>query len=265
MTLRGWERRYGFPRPMRTGSGYRTYSDEDLQAILAVKEQIARGIATSDAIAMVRAGKVASRPSPKELIDQFLRAAETMAEVELEQTSSLAETLLEPVQFGREFALPALRLSAERLDVAREHLASAVIRAHLRRAIERIGPRSDWKGVYVLACPSGEEHEGGLLATALELRVLGRRTVTLGANTPAEAVASAVRQTEADGVGLSLVSLNEGELARLLREIVVACAPVPVVAGGPLARRHLRLVYEAGANFAESVEELVSVVERADA
>lgn len=265
MTLRGWERRYGFPQPARTGSGYREFSEADLAAVLAVQAQIERGVATSVAIESVRSGAVPTPVNPEELVQRFMDAARNLREIELERAAADAESRLEPIRFCHEFALPALRFAASELDIAREHLASAVIRTQLRKAIEKVPPPSEakQKGLFVLACPAGEEHEGGLLALALELRVFGARTVTLGANTPAIAIAEAARHTNAQGVGVSLVSLRQELVLPVLQEIVEACGPIPVVAGGPLARRNLRSVFAAGALFAESIEELIRVVSEA--
>ncbi|WP_446910972.1 cobalamin-dependent protein, partial [Klebsiella pneumoniae] len=88
------------------------------------------------------------------------------------------------------------------------------------------------------ACPEGEEHEGGLLATALDLRLSGERTIILGANTPAAALGAAVKKTKARAAGLSLVNpRSTRELRRVLEEAASACSPVPVVVGGVAARR----------------------------
>ncbi|HEX7004260.1 MAG TPA: MerR family transcriptional regulator [Trueperaceae bacterium] len=53
-TLRQWERRYGFPKPQRSESGYRLYSELDLGHIDAMKRHIAEGIPASRAAELVR-------------------------------------------------------------------------------------------------------------------------------------------------------------------------------------------------------------------
>ncbi|HLL54224.1 MAG TPA: cobalamin-dependent protein, partial [Myxococcaceae bacterium] len=112
----------------------------------------------------------------------------------------------------------------------------------------------------VLACPPHDHHEGGLLALALHLRLGGWRVSVLGADTPVEAMASACRVARADVLALSFVHRREAAgLEALLRDIVAACG-CPVVVGGPAAREHLKVVFTAGAHYAESARELRAIV-----
>jgi DICT domain-containing protein len=63
-TIRMWEQRYGFPRPGRTGAGYRRYTDDDvetLQRIMALRD---RGLSIPAAIERAReAGATTDHPS----------------------------------------------------------------------------------------------------------------------------------------------------------------------------------------------------------
>ncbi len=43
VTLRNWEKRYGFPRPERAGSGHRFYKSEDVEFLKQVKEWLSSG------------------------------------------------------------------------------------------------------------------------------------------------------------------------------------------------------------------------------
>jgi len=54
-TIRSWERRYGFPHPSRSRSNYRTYTQDDVDAILRVKAERERGRTVEQAIASVSA------------------------------------------------------------------------------------------------------------------------------------------------------------------------------------------------------------------
>ena len=49
-TLRMWERRYGFPRPMRTKSGVRVYSASDVERLSLVARALAVGFRAGDAL-----------------------------------------------------------------------------------------------------------------------------------------------------------------------------------------------------------------------
>src|SRR5690554_2276947 len=52
-SLRQWERRYGFPDPQRSPSGYRYYSDAYLAAIIRMRDLVADGVPPSSAAVLV--------------------------------------------------------------------------------------------------------------------------------------------------------------------------------------------------------------------
>ena len=63
-TIRMWEQRYGFPVPDRTASGYRRYSEDDVEALRRVAAYRRLGLSIPAAIDRVRAsGPVSDRPS----------------------------------------------------------------------------------------------------------------------------------------------------------------------------------------------------------
>ncbi len=53
-TLRMWERRHGFPNPLRLESGHRRYSDEDLEAVQRIVSERASGVTLPVAIERAR-------------------------------------------------------------------------------------------------------------------------------------------------------------------------------------------------------------------
>jgi DICT domain-containing protein len=63
-TIRMWEQRYGFPEPGRTPSGYRTYSDEDVETLRRAVAYRARGLSVPAALERARdTGGATDRPS----------------------------------------------------------------------------------------------------------------------------------------------------------------------------------------------------------
>src|SRR5918997_1887043 len=54
-TIRMWEQRYGFPEPDRTASGYRRYSEDDVEALRRVAAYRRLGLSIPAAIDRVRA------------------------------------------------------------------------------------------------------------------------------------------------------------------------------------------------------------------
>jgi MerR family transcriptional regulator, light-induced transcriptional regulator len=59
-TLRMWERRHGFPNPVRLASGHRRYSDEDLEAVQRIVSERAAGVTLP--VAIERAQRPVSAP-----------------------------------------------------------------------------------------------------------------------------------------------------------------------------------------------------------
>src|SRR3712207_9205994 len=59
-----WEQRYGFPDPARTASGYRRYSEDDVESLRKVASYRRLGLSIPAAIDRVRgAGDGTDRPS----------------------------------------------------------------------------------------------------------------------------------------------------------------------------------------------------------
>ena len=63
-TIRMWEQRYGFPEPQRTESGYRRYSDDDVEALRRVASYRRLGLSIPAAIERVRSDEVTVLEQP---------------------------------------------------------------------------------------------------------------------------------------------------------------------------------------------------------
>jgi DNA-binding transcriptional MerR regulator len=259
-TLRAWERRYGFPRPLRSEhNNYRSYSREEVENIRRVAKLIAGGLSVSEAIVQVQATPMQALPTGERLSERFWSAVMVMDEDGVQRVLDEAQASMTVEVYCNGFLLPLLREMGMRLDIAREHLASAFIRQRLRALLDTEEQSGNGPRV-VLACPTRDHHEGGLLALGLQLKRRGWRVTMLGADTPAEALHSACAQILPEIVALSFVRSREpDEMRSVLSEVVRACAPVPVVIGGGGAREHLKTVFTVGAQYAESADELVAL------
>ncbi|QSQ20366.1 cobalamin-dependent protein [Pyxidicoccus parkwayensis] len=260
-TLRAWERRYGFPRPHRSESNnYRVYSRDEVEDIRRVARLIQQeGLSVSEAIAQVRTTPLQALPRPERLNERFWSAVMLLDGEEVTRVLDEAQAAMDMVAYCDSFLMPLLREMGVRLDIAREHMASAFIRHRLRRVMDAVetvadGPRA------LLACPARDHHEGGLLALGLHLKRRGWRVTLLGADTPPEALHGACSQVRPDIVALSFVRRREpDEFLEVLGDAMRACAPFPIVVGGPGAREHLKALFTLGAQYAESSEELIAI------
>src|SRR4051812_15057158 len=224
--LRAWERRYELLRPQRSRSGQRLYTDADEARVRRMLGHMDRGY--SPAVAARLAAQAPPPPAPPGAppaaaaapaaaptaagaadlagLGEELRAAlhaldEAAAEAALDRL--LAAFALDTVL--RDVVLPFLRDLGDRwargtVTVGQEHFATAVIAGRLH-ALARgwdagVGPRA------VLACPSDERHDLGLLCFALALRGRGWRVCYLGADTPTGAIEDVAAELDAEVVVL---------------------------------------------------------------
>lgn len=260
-TLRAWERRYGFPQPHRASNNYRTYSRDDVEVIRRVSRLLEQGYTASEAIEQVRQVPTETLPTRQRLEERFWSAVMIMDADEVRRTLDESVLGLPPLVATDEVFVPLLRKMSMRLDVAREHLASAAIRQKLRELLNDVTVSVDGPSI-VLACPPKDQHEGGLLAIALHLRTSGWRTIVVGADTPAEALRSAVASARAAMVALSFVRpYDDGEFEIVLSELV-RCVSVPVVVGGPATHGRMHEVYRCGAYFATCAEDVIALHRR---
>lgn len=256
-TLRAWERRYGFPRPARGENNYRVYSRDEVEAVRRVAQLLQEGFSASEAIEQVRRVPLGELPIGAQLRERFWSAVAVLDAAAADRALEDASLVMSRITLCDGFLLPLLREMADRLDVAREHLASALVRQRLRSLVLGPGPATGPRAV--LACPAGEVHEGGLLGLGVHLRAMSWKLAVLGADTPPDAIASAARALEADVVCLSLVMPRPpAEMESTIADVVRAVS-CPVAVGGPAAKDDVRRVLAAGAHFVETAQDVVEV------
>src|SRR5690349_22023576 len=132
----------------------------------------------------------------------------------------------------RDAVLPYLHDLGERwacaeATVAQEHFASRLLHGRLQALAQGFAGGTGARAL--LACPSGEQHDLGLLCFALVLRRAGWRVTYLGADTPIATISDALRDEPAQLVVLSAVAAQrfvdvEDELRELARQAPVAIA-----------------------------------------
>jgi DNA-binding transcriptional MerR regulator len=223
--IRAWERRYGVVQPLRTPGGTRRYRAEDLEKLRLVKAAVDAGhrigrVARLDPAELEQRAAGSQTPSSGRL-DEILSALERLDGAEAQRLLSLQLSALGPVRFARDFAVPLVceigeRWAADRLPIASEHVATAVLRSMLGSALQPsaaslLGPR------VVFATPSGERHELGLQMAALTALSAGANPIYLGAELPVEELLGSVERARAAALALSLVTLAPDRAAQAVR------------------------------------------------
>jgi DNA-binding transcriptional MerR regulator len=251
-TLRTWERRYGFPKPERTDTGHRRYSQETVERLRLVREALQYGHRAANVIhseiEALRSLVDEARPNADEGDSEPLvtiRVIERWIDLvrrfdgrgfERELRSSLAA--LGVPSFLSMRAAPFIKTLGDRwadglIGVRHEHFASERLSEFFIRQWRPLSDACSGPAV-VCATPAGERHALGLQMAAFTLALNNLRVVYLGADLPANEIAEAVTQHAARAVVLS--AAQGADVGRLQTECTVLRSALgddfPIVAGG---------------------------------
>jgi len=219
--VRVWERRYGFPVPVRLPSGHRRYRREDLHQLRLMAEAVAQGHRPS---VVARTGEAELKrmlvPGDDPRVEALFKAVQDM------DTDGMRHLLREALdQLGwKPFLQQAVSPLLDRVGMAwadgsigvhHEHLLTEVLEDLLREL--RLDCRSGAGRGRVLLCTlPGERHRLGLLMAALAYATQGTRTEMLGVDLPVASIAQAARALSVDRVAVSLSVQSAGETTRKL-------------------------------------------------
>jgi MerR family transcriptional regulator, light-induced transcriptional regulator len=214
-TIRKWEQRYGVLRPERTAGGQRRYSELDVARVEWLKARLSEGYRIGEAASLLGPGErvpLSAGELRNEIVDATLRTDVSGLGKLVEQALSLSS--LQDAFFdvlGPALTDVGTRWEAGEITVAQEHLASSTVRGAMQRLLADV--RAGIRGVAVLACVPGEQHEIGLLMFAVLLRADGWQVAYLGADTP---VADAVELARDLGASALCFSAGTSEGAHAL-------------------------------------------------
>ena len=251
-TLRMWEKRYVAVLPKRTEAGGRLYTDADVARLRLLHELVGSGHSIggiaklSDADLRQMAASFPAPPSQPaaqhlpELRSRVMNAIEQLRIQDAEQMLSRAALSTEPIEFLKMVVAPILveigdRWQRGELRIAHEHAGSSVMRG-LLFSLMRLYPVNESRRRAVIATPAKEDHELGALMVAMLAAMHGWSVLYLGPDLPAEEIAYAVTDTNADLLMLSITNLKPQESQRELAAIEAAIPErVKVLVGGRAA------------------------------
>jgi MerR family transcriptional regulator, light-induced transcriptional regulator len=250
-TLRVWERRYGFPSPIRDCFGERRYSFADLCKLKAVCRLIDAGYRPGKIVMMSvdyleglasQSGhqtlEIDSRPSPCQELDGLFMLCKTHQVDALRRQLAQNATDLGLTRCITEIIAPLTRRIGEAwakgtLEVFEEHLYTESVLVVLRAAIGAICPTSGSPRVLLTTFPI-ESHSLGLLMAEALMTVNGAKCFSLGVQTPIRDIAKASQSQGVDVVALSFSSyLNPNQVIDGLAELrQLLPATIELWAGG---------------------------------
>jgi DNA-binding transcriptional MerR regulator len=251
-TLRVWERRYGYPAPLRDNLGERAYSVEQLDKLRLIRRLLDQG---------QRPGRIV-RLSIEQLaeLNGQLSANESRSEVQDQENEQPIEELLtilrrrDVFEFRRRLSQLLMRIGVERfiyevvapmnraigdrwsegsLKVYEEHFYTESLQVILRSAIASI-PQADEGPCVLLSTFPNEPHGLGLLMAEALLTINGCTCLSMGTETPISEIALAANLHPFDVVGLSFTAcLNPNQVTDGLFELRAAVnQPIEIWAGG---------------------------------
>lgn len=207
VTLRAWENRYSAVNPIRTEAGYRVYSDENIEDLRWLKEQVEeQHINISQAVRMLKArkeetarvqslsvlGLSTATDAYQNMRDQIYQK---LLHFQGEQANALIDFGFSMYGYEAMFyqiLVPLLvkvgdEWEAGKATVAQEHYMTGLISRRFYQFFH-VFPINAHLPKVLSFCPEGEFHHVGLLLFSLFLRKNGLEVIYLGANTPMDGV-----------------------------------------------------------------------------
>ncbi len=244
-TLRVWERRYGFPCPVRDENGERLYPAEQLQQLKLIKRLLDAdhrpGKVVGQSVQALQ--QLLEAPAPKakgtklgkgpgqerSLLDEqwiaWLAANETVLIKQALQRSIVRHGLAQVIDTT---IAPLCQMVGEawmqgQISIYQEHLFTEILQSVLREAITAIdsaGGGSTQSPRVLLTTTPGEQHGLGLLMAECQFALESCERFLLGTSTPVSEMIEAVERLEIDVLALSFSAhATRNDVADSLRQL----------------------------------------------
>lgn len=238
-TLRVWERRYGFPRPLRDAFGERIYPLEQVDRLRTIRRLmdlghrpgkiIGLGPTELQALADSSTGSSASHRADASQdrhpdIEELIATTKSHDVDELRRQLGQRLLRLGLARFVTEIVAPLTQSvgdawSRGQLEIYEEHLYTESMQVVLRNAIATIPQPGSRPRVLLTTFPS-EAHGMGLLMVEALLALEGCRCISLGTQTPVWDIVLASAAQQVDIVALSFSPvMNPNQVLEGLNEL----------------------------------------------
>ena len=217
-TLRVWEKRFGFPQPLRLPSGHRRYTLDQVRQLTMINEVLRCGYRAGDVVPLQRAklealleecGRDSKSDEPsQEWLREIFEAAKEFDRTTVQRALYQGAGTLGLPRFLRERVAPLLIEIGEawargEIEIRHEHFVSEVLDDVLRDLRRPLEATAKGRPV-VLAGLESEQHGLGLHVAALAVAAAGRHCLVLGSQSPAKEIARAAASVGAAAVGISI-------------------------------------------------------------
>lgn len=256
-TLRVWERRYGFPQPVRDARGDRLYPREQIARLRLMKRLMDSGhrpgriaAATEEELLALSGGNAAvavatvsdqdneSLPDSVELDALRRHDAAAFRSLLSQQLARIGLEQFVTESLPRLNALVGNEWAGGQLQIFEEHLYTEQVKALLRQSINNL-PAGTRRPRVLLTTVPGEQHLLGVLMVEALLALRGISAVSLGAQTPLHEIAAAAVAHDVQVVALSFsLAFPARQLTPVVSELrALLPAHIPIWIGGMGASR----------------------------
>lgn len=267
-TLRVWERRYGYPEPLRNEKGERLYSEQQLRRLQRIRRLIDQGLRPGKLLGLDDAAldKLDTGLQSNSLLTLDDRVSAMLDAIRSADARQIDKLFLEQYEkqgmkrFILDTVAPLLKSvgdlwAAGLIQIYQEHFVSQQLMRFLNAEIINM-QKTTKKPLVLLTTLPGEEHTLGLLMMAGLLSSHGISAINLGGEVPMEQIDQAVQQFHADIIGVTFSSAYPYSSIRAhlleLRELIPN--DVDIWAGGEGVRRLRKL--PAGVTKFTSLEQI---------
>lgn len=273
-TLRMWEKRYGFPQPLRDRHGDRVYPPAQVERLHAARRLMDQGLRPGKIFAGVLASGVtgvdAVFPLPASVPGQYRHVFALLRDYRIAELHGLFQHRLLDLGLRRfviEYLAPlvtevGLAWNRGELPVRCEHLFAQAVTSALHAKQAAVRATGDGRPKIILATLSGESHALGILMAEAVMTSLGMDCIQLGAELPPAEVVAAARETGADIVALSFSAyFPRRSMTRLTASIRASLPPSSLLWIGGCGV-HAAAAPLAGVESFRSLEGIESAVQR---
>lgn len=276
--LRMWERRYGFPAPLRDAQGDRIYPMEQVSKLRLLRRLIDYGFRPGKIIAqeipdlerLLRSQGKSSHDISPELEKELLKLLKTRDPSQVRDylahqliKMGLQTFILEFLQHANFIVGDAWMRGM--VEVHEEHLFTEQVQSLVRQAIGNLSEASGSPRI-LLTTPPEEQHTLGILMTEAMLRLDNVDAVCYGAQLPVREIAQAVTKNKINIVALSFsASYPTTKAIEFLEELRFRLPMAVDIWGGGASLRSTRRSVEAVQFFHDlpTIRQAVTIWRRA--
>ena len=226
-TIRAWESRYGFPKPLRKPSGHRVYDPATVDRLIKIRHILRQGYRAAEVVPaspyqlnrLIQESDSASIPTWEAASqDDYLQMIREYDATGLTLSLLRVWGHTEPLSFLEDHVAPLLVAVGDgwasgRLSVAHEHFVSEKLEDLLKSLRMPFDQRARGP-VMALATLPGENHALGLHMAAMVASSCGWKVRCFGRDLPLREMQAVARELKPRALGLSISNAATPERSR---------------------------------------------------